>query len=267
MRRAPRSHRRALYCACATGERSTKASVIRGRIPRLGANNTPTHECIGAKLVARLVPCKFRKIAVFLHGRWVLSAGAPEEIRTPDPQIRSLVTPNYPADRSSRGAVAVVFSNSFVARGPTSALPNPTNASWPYRPPTWRLKRSRWTGNDQPAKKAGIGQLLEPLWNLFARLSFSLNGCRKESGDFSASCVVGAQDLPKSSNYKGFDCLTDLSAYFGVKRPFRRLSNPITIPHQQALPSLLGPSASGPLPWCIAVLRLMTHGRLSPRSD
>jgi hypothetical protein len=27
----------------------------------------------------------------FLHGRWVLSAGAPGEIRTPDPQIRSLV--------------------------------------------------------------------------------------------------------------------------------------------------------------------------------
>ena len=35
------------------------------------------------------------KIGNFLHGSWVLSAGAPEEIRTPDPQIRSLVL--YPA--------------------------------------------------------------------------------------------------------------------------------------------------------------------------
>src|SRR5450759_2570865 len=36
------------------------------------------------------------KISNFLHGRWVLSAGAPGEIRTPDPQIRSLVL--YPAE-------------------------------------------------------------------------------------------------------------------------------------------------------------------------
>ena len=47
----------------------------------------------------------------------MLIIGAPEEIQTPDPQIRSLVTPNYPADRSSRGAAAVLFSNSFAARG------------------------------------------------------------------------------------------------------------------------------------------------------
>jgi hypothetical protein len=36
------------------------------------------------------------KIGNFLHGSRVLSAGAPEEIRTPDPQIRSLVL--YPAE-------------------------------------------------------------------------------------------------------------------------------------------------------------------------
>jgi hypothetical protein len=36
------------------------------------------------------------KISNFLHGSRVLSAGAPEEIRTPDPQIRSLVL--YPAE-------------------------------------------------------------------------------------------------------------------------------------------------------------------------
>ena len=36
------------------------------------------------------------KIGNFLHGSRVLSDGAPEEIRTPDPQIRSLVL--YPAE-------------------------------------------------------------------------------------------------------------------------------------------------------------------------
>jgi hypothetical protein len=39
------------------------------------------------------------KIGNSLHGRWVLSAGAPGEIRTPDPQIRSLgamlIIPGY----------------------------------------------------------------------------------------------------------------------------------------------------------------------------
>src|SRR5450759_2636791 len=53
------------------------------------AYHCPMHECIGRKIGASSAPCKFRKMAVFLHGRWVLSAGAPEEIRTPDPQIRS----------------------------------------------------------------------------------------------------------------------------------------------------------------------------------
>jgi hypothetical protein len=33
--------------------------------------------------------CKNRKNQQFLHGSWVLSASAPEEIRTPDPRIRS----------------------------------------------------------------------------------------------------------------------------------------------------------------------------------
>ena len=36
------------------------------------------------------------KMGSFLHGSRVLSDGAPEEIRTPDPQIRSLVL--YPAE-------------------------------------------------------------------------------------------------------------------------------------------------------------------------
>ena len=43
-----------------------------------------------------VLPCKNRKNRNFLHGSRVLSAGAPEEIRTPDPQIRSLVL--YPAE-------------------------------------------------------------------------------------------------------------------------------------------------------------------------
>ena len=43
--------------------------------------------CSGAdRFLAKTV-----KISNFLHGSRVLSAGAPEEIRTPDPQIRSLV--------------------------------------------------------------------------------------------------------------------------------------------------------------------------------
>jgi hypothetical protein len=37
--------------------------------------------------------------------------------------------------------------------------------------------------------------------------------------------MVGPGDLPNSSSYKGLDCLTDLLAHFGVKRPFRQLSN------------------------------------------
>ena len=49
-----------------------------------------------------------------------------------------------------------------------------------------------------PPKRQGIdphGSLLEPLWNLFRETNFSLDGRRKESGKFSASCVVGAQGL------------------------------------------------------------------------
>src|SRR6476660_1533941 len=39
----------------------------------------------------------------FLHESWVLRGGAPEEIRTPDPQIRSLVL--YPAELRARLAI------------------------------------------------------------------------------------------------------------------------------------------------------------------
>src|ERR1035437_8479970 len=46
---------------------------------------------LGAKLARARLLANSVKIANFLHGSWVLSAGAPEEIRTPDPQIRSLV--------------------------------------------------------------------------------------------------------------------------------------------------------------------------------
>ena len=44
----------------------------------------------------RRLPAKTVKISNFLHGSRVLGDGAPEEIRTPDPQIRSLVL--YPAE-------------------------------------------------------------------------------------------------------------------------------------------------------------------------
>src|ERR1035441_10111254 len=46
---------------------------------------------LGAKLARARFLANSVKWQYFLHGRWVLSAGAPEEIRTPDPQIRSLV--------------------------------------------------------------------------------------------------------------------------------------------------------------------------------
>jgi hypothetical protein len=45
---------------------------------------------LGAKLARARFLANSVKWQYFLHGRWVLSAGAPEEIRTPDPQIRSL---------------------------------------------------------------------------------------------------------------------------------------------------------------------------------
>jgi hypothetical protein len=100
----------------------------------------------------------------------VIVAGAPEEIRTPDPQIRSLVTPQLPS-RSFEPLVLRRFYFRIRLRREDPPLRCRTlvNASWPYRPPTWRLKRSRWTENDQPAKKAGhrlsqltIGTSLEP---------------------------------------------------------------------------------------------------------
>ena len=50
---------------------------------------TPDVELLDATAWAFLA--KTVKISNFLHGSWVLSAGVPEEIRTPDPQIRSLV--------------------------------------------------------------------------------------------------------------------------------------------------------------------------------
>jgi hypothetical protein len=66
-----------------------------GHCPALcpGANECPTHECIRRKLARARFLANSVKWQYFLHGRWVLSAGAPEEIRTPDPQIRSLVGP------------------------------------------------------------------------------------------------------------------------------------------------------------------------------
>src|ERR1039458_8762817 len=44
---------------------------------------------LGAKLARVRLLANSVKWQYFLHGRWVLSAGAPEEIRTPDPQIPS----------------------------------------------------------------------------------------------------------------------------------------------------------------------------------
>jgi hypothetical protein len=46
------------------------------------------------------------------------------EIRTPDPQIRSLVTPQLPSRSFEPWCGPVLFSNSLAARGPTSVLPN-----------------------------------------------------------------------------------------------------------------------------------------------
>src|ERR1700688_4138478 len=51
---------------------------------------------LGAKLARARLLANSVKWQYFLHGRRVLSAGAPGEIRTPDPQIRSLVL--YPAE-------------------------------------------------------------------------------------------------------------------------------------------------------------------------
>jgi hypothetical protein len=53
------------------------------------------------------------KICNFLHGSWVLSDGAPEEIRTPDPQIRSLVL--YPAELRALDSAAETASGSRIA--------------------------------------------------------------------------------------------------------------------------------------------------------
>jgi hypothetical protein len=48
-------------------------------------------ERIKRKIRASSVLVNSVKWRYFLHGSWVLSAGAPGEIRTPDPQIRSLL--------------------------------------------------------------------------------------------------------------------------------------------------------------------------------
>jgi len=47
----------------------------------------------------RLFPKNSPKVGIYIN----YLSGAPEEVRTHDLQIRSLATPNYPADRSSRG--------------------------------------------------------------------------------------------------------------------------------------------------------------------
>jgi hypothetical protein len=47
--------------------------------------------------------------------------GAPEEIRTPDPQIRSLVL--YPAELRARRVVAIDFGASWQGGGRATAVP------------------------------------------------------------------------------------------------------------------------------------------------
>jgi hypothetical protein len=66
---------------------------------------------LGAKLARARLLANSVKIANFLHGSWVLSAGAPEEIRTPDPQIRSLVR--------TVEIIEVRYRKKFVGRGST----------------------------------------------------------------------------------------------------------------------------------------------------
>src|SRR5450759_2559685 len=56
---------------------------------------------LGAKLARARFLANSVKWQYFLHGRWVLSAGAPGEIRTPDPQIRSLMLYAAAQKRSS----------------------------------------------------------------------------------------------------------------------------------------------------------------------
>ena len=94
----------------------------------------------------------------------------PERFELPDPRfvvwcppitqpiLRALVRPRF------------YFRIRLRREDPPLRCRTLVNASWPYRPPTWRLKRSRWrTGNDQPDKKVGhrpsrltLGTSLEP---------------------------------------------------------------------------------------------------------
>ena len=59
--------------------------------PALAPTTARYISALGAKLARAPLLANSVKWQYFLHGMWVLSAGAPEEIRAPDPQIRIVV--------------------------------------------------------------------------------------------------------------------------------------------------------------------------------
>src|SRR5215510_6493409 len=74
-----------------------------------------------------------------LHGELLLSAGAPEEIRTPDPQIRSLVL--YPAELRARRAHRAEISGGV--RGQNRAPRRPERAIAIGSVPRWQGSRNK----------------------------------------------------------------------------------------------------------------------------
>ena len=72
------------------------ATESRSRSDGGGGSEIRTHDTVrdNRKQRGRRFLAKTVKIGNFLHGSWVLSAGAPGRIRTSDPQIRSLVPPS-----------------------------------------------------------------------------------------------------------------------------------------------------------------------------
>jgi hypothetical protein len=79
------------------------ATALAETVERLALTPTAARctSALGAKLARARFLANSVKWQYFLHGRWVLSAGAPEEIRTPDPQIRSLMLYAAAQKRSS----------------------------------------------------------------------------------------------------------------------------------------------------------------------
>jgi hypothetical protein len=70
------------------------------------------HHCNGAKLARAPFLVNSVKWQYFLHGRCELSAGAPGEIRTPDPQIRSEIQQNIYL-KNSEQVLTCPMTNSY----------------------------------------------------------------------------------------------------------------------------------------------------------